>query len=200
MAVAGEEEGGEAELVCAKDAGVGVVEALDDLWAGMAEGVVEADGDDGVLRCDEGEELGGGGGSAAVVATLSSVSGPSWAESEMREADPSLAPQRAKTARRGPRLRYGMTPKGRYGIDKARDAATICCSLGASASPSSRAEEWPKVRRITSESLLMGGPGLVKSGVGASTVKSIESQAMRSPARRWRTRMPRVAASASRAR
>ena len=70
MAVAGEEEGGEAELVCAEDAGVGVVEALDDLWAGMAEGVVEANGDDGVLRGDEGEELGGGGGSAAVVADL----------------------------------------------------------------------------------------------------------------------------------
>ena len=42
--------GGEAELVGAEDAGVGVVEALDDLRAGMAEGVVEADGDDGVLR------------------------------------------------------------------------------------------------------------------------------------------------------
>ena len=41
--------GGEAELVGA-DRGVGVVEALDDLRAGMAEGVVEADGDDGVLR------------------------------------------------------------------------------------------------------------------------------------------------------
>ena len=149
MAVAGEEEGGEAELVGAKDAGVGVVEALDDLWAGMAEGVVEADGDDGVLRCDEGEELGGGGGSAAVVADLEQRVGAELG-----------------------------------GVGMIRDAATICCSLGASASPSSRAEEWPKVRRITSESLLMGGPGLVKSGVGASTVKSIESQAMRSPARR----------------
>jgi len=70
LAVAGEEEGGDAELVCAEDEGLGVVEALNDLWTGMAEGVVEADGDDGVLRGDEGEELGGGGGSAAVVADL----------------------------------------------------------------------------------------------------------------------------------
>jgi hypothetical protein len=70
LAVAGEEEGGEAELVGAEDEGVGVVETLDDLRAGMAEGVVEADGDDGVLRGDEGEEVGRGGGAATVVADL----------------------------------------------------------------------------------------------------------------------------------
>jgi hypothetical protein len=70
LAVAGEEEGGEAELVCAEDAGVGVVEALDDLRAGMAEGVIAADRDDGVLRGNEGEEVWRGGGAAAVMADL----------------------------------------------------------------------------------------------------------------------------------
>jgi hypothetical protein len=70
LAVAGEEEGSEAELVGAEDAGVGVVEALDDLRAGMAEGVVQADRDDGVLRGNEGEEVWRGGGAAAVVTDL----------------------------------------------------------------------------------------------------------------------------------
>jgi hypothetical protein len=68
LAVAGEEEGGEAELVGAEEAGVGVGEALDDLRAGMAKGVVAADGDDGIPRGNEGEELRGGGGAAAVMA------------------------------------------------------------------------------------------------------------------------------------
>ena len=70
LAVAGEQEGREAEVIGAEDAGVGVGQSLDDLWAGMAKGVVAANGDDGVLRCDEREELRRGGGSAAVVADL----------------------------------------------------------------------------------------------------------------------------------
>ena len=68
MAIPSEQEGREAELIGAEDAGVGVGEALDDLWAGMAEGVVAANGDDGILRSDESEELRRGGGPAAVVA------------------------------------------------------------------------------------------------------------------------------------
>ena len=70
LAVAGEEEGSEAELVGAEDAGVGVGQSLDDLCAGMAKGVVAANGDDGILRGDEREELRRGGRSAAMVADL----------------------------------------------------------------------------------------------------------------------------------
>ena len=87
MAITGEEEGGEAEPVCAEDAGMGVGEALDDLRAGMTEGVAAADGDDGVLGGDEGEEVGGGGGAAAVVGDLEQGV---WAELGGIEKQPSL--------------------------------------------------------------------------------------------------------------
>ena len=67
-AVAREQEGGQAETVGAEEAGVGRGEALDDLRAGMAEGVLRADGDDRILRGGERQELWSGGSPAAVVA------------------------------------------------------------------------------------------------------------------------------------
>src|ERR1039458_4561649 len=69
-AVAGEEEGGEAEAVGAVEAGVGGGEAGDDFGAGMAEGVPGTDGDDGGLRCHQRQKIRGGGSAAAVVANF----------------------------------------------------------------------------------------------------------------------------------
>jgi len=63
-----EEEGGGAEAVGAIGEDVGGAEAVDDDWAGMAEGVVLTVRDDGVDGRDGCEELWRGGGVAAVVA------------------------------------------------------------------------------------------------------------------------------------
>src|ERR1039458_9419957 len=133
--------------------------------------------------------------------TLSRVSGPSWAAvSEGEEADPSASLRDDKDALRDDNARP-LDDKAALRDDKALPpddeasaAATMACSLGASASPSSRAEAWPKVMRRTRESLLTGGPGLTYAGVGARTEMAMPSQDGRSPARRWRTTIPSCAA------
>src|SRR5580765_2615556 len=69
-AVGVEQEGGEAELVGAVETCAARGDTVDDLAAWMAEGFAAADGDDGVLRRESGEEGRGSGGAAAVVTDL----------------------------------------------------------------------------------------------------------------------------------
>jgi len=62
-----------AVAVGAEDADVGVLQAGEELGAGMAVGIIFAGGDDGDLRVDGGEEVVGGGIFAAVVADFEDV-------------------------------------------------------------------------------------------------------------------------------
>ena len=73
--VGGEQEGLCAGAVGAEGVRVGGFEAGEDLRAGVAEGVVAADADDGGLRGNGGEEGRVGGGAAAVVADLEQRNG-----------------------------------------------------------------------------------------------------------------------------
>ncbi len=70
FSVGSEEQGGQPKLIGAEEAGVGGGEALHDFGARMAEGVLAADRDDGIVRSGEGEEFGRARGAAAVMADL----------------------------------------------------------------------------------------------------------------------------------
>src|SRR5258706_422122 len=69
-AVGGEEKGGGAGAVGAEGFYAGLLEALEDFVAGVAEGVAAAGADDGLARGGGGEEFRVGGRTAAVVADL----------------------------------------------------------------------------------------------------------------------------------